>query len=83
MFDTKKESIIARTFVACNKKIRLPKNEIAGKINPSHLFSFRQRKICNRMNSASGTNHTINNIHNNTLLVIAIPISLLSLSDML
>ena len=35
------------------------------------------------MNNASGTNHTINNIHNNTLLVIAIPTSLLSLSDML
>ena len=83
MFDTKKESIIVRTSVTCNKKTRLPKNEIAGKINPSHLFSFRQRKICNRMNSASGTNHTINNIHNNTLLVIAIPTSLLSLSDML
>lgn len=83
MFDTKKESIIARTSVACNKKTRLPKNEIAGKIKPSHLFSFRQRKICNRMNSANGTNHTINNIHNNTLSVIAIPISLLSLSDML
>lgn len=82
MFDTKKESIIARTFVACNKKTRLPKNEIAGKINPSHLFSFRQRKICNKMNSAKGTSHTINNIHN-TLLVIAIPTSLLSLSDML
>ena len=83
MFDTKKESTIARTFVACNKKTRLPKNEIAGKINPSHLFSFRQRKICNKMNSTKGTNHTINNIHNKTPLAIAIPISLLSLSDML
>lgn len=83
MFDTKKESIIARTFVACSKKTRLPKNEIAGKIKPNHLFSFQQRKICNKMNSAKGTSHTINNIHNNTLLVIAIPTSLLSLSDML
>lgn len=83
MFDTKKESIIARTFVACNKKTRLPKNEIAGKIKPSHLFSFRQRKICNRVNSAKGTNQNNSNIHNKTPLAITIPISPLSLSDML
>lgn len=83
MFGTKKESIIARTSVACNKKAILPKNEIAGKIKPSHLFSLRHRKICNRVNSAKGTNQNNSNIHNKTPLTITIPIFLLSLSDML
>ena len=83
MFDTKKESTIARTSVTCNKKTILTKKEIAGKINPSHLFSLRHRKICNSVNSAKGTNQNNSNIHNKTPLTITIPIFPLSLSDML